>query len=50
MSRTHEVRNQVPLLVDHDVSAYAPLREGLRRHEAGWAEPELAELDRKSVV
>ena len=44
MSATHEVTNQVPPLVGHDVAADAALLDGLHRNGAGWAEPELHEL------
>jgi putative acyl-CoA dehydrogenase len=43
---THEVTNQVPPLVGHDVSADPALLDGLHRAGAGWAEPELRELGR----
>src|SRR4051794_17189260 len=43
---THDVTNQVPPLVDHDVANDPALLEGLRRHGAGWAEPDLHELGR----
>jgi len=46
MPPTHEVTNQVPPLVDHDVAADRALLDGLRREGAGWAEPELHELGR----
>jgi putative acyl-CoA dehydrogenase len=41
---THEVTNQVPPLVGHDVAADPSLLDGLRRHGADWAEPELHDL------
>jgi putative acyl-CoA dehydrogenase len=44
--RTHEVTNQVPPLVGHDVANDPALLEGLRREGAAWAEPELHELGR----
>ncbi|MFL6145744.1 MAG: acyl-CoA dehydrogenase family protein [Labedaea sp.] len=44
MPPTHEVTNQVPPLVGHDVAADPALLEGLRREGAGWAEAELHEL------
>jgi putative acyl-CoA dehydrogenase len=44
MPPTHEVTNQVPPLVGHDVAADPVLLEGLCREGAGWAEPELHEL------
>jgi putative acyl-CoA dehydrogenase len=43
---THEVTNQVPPLVGHDVAADPALLEGLRREGAAWAEDELHELGR----
>jgi putative acyl-CoA dehydrogenase len=44
MPATHEVLNQVPPLVGHDVAQDKTLLDGLRREGAGWAEPELHEL------
>jgi putative acyl-CoA dehydrogenase len=44
MPRTHEVTNQVPPLVSHDVAADPALLEGLRREGAGWAEADLRDL------
>jgi putative acyl-CoA dehydrogenase len=44
MPSTHEVTNQVPPLVGHDVAAYPPLLEGLRTEGAAWAEADLHEL------
>ncbi|TWF95472.1 acyl-CoA dehydrogenase family protein [Saccharopolyspora dendranthemae] len=44
MPATHEVTNQVPQLVDHDVADNPVLLEGLRREGAGWAEREVREL------
>jgi putative acyl-CoA dehydrogenase len=44
MPRTHEVTNQVPPLVGHDVSADPALLEGLAAGGAGWAAGELHEL------
>jgi putative acyl-CoA dehydrogenase len=44
MSITHEVTNQVPPLVGHDMAADPALLEALRREGADWAEPELHEL------
>jgi putative acyl-CoA dehydrogenase len=41
MPATHEVTNQVPPLVGHDVADDAALLDGLRREGAGWAEDEL---------
>ncbi|RSM90542.1 DNA alkylation response protein [Kibdelosporangium aridum] len=46
MSTTHEVTNQVPPLVGHDVAEDPALLEALRREGAGWAEPELHEVGR----
>ena len=46
MPPTHEVTNQVPPLVGHDVAAHASLLDGLRREGAAWAEPELREIGR----
>jgi putative acyl-CoA dehydrogenase len=43
---THEVTNQVPLLVDFDTSAHPALLEGLRREGAGWAEADVRTLGR----
>ncbi|MFC4005430.1 acyl-CoA dehydrogenase family protein [Prauserella oleivorans] len=44
MPPTHDVVNQVPPLVDHDVADDPALLEGLRREGAAWAEPEVHEL------
>lgn len=44
MPVTHEVTNQVPPLVDHDVAGDPALLEGLRREGAAWAEEELHAL------
>lgn len=45
--RTHEVTNQVPLLVGHDVfGSDAALGEALERNGAGWAREELHDLGR----
>ncbi|MDT4899583.1 MAG: putative acyl-CoA dehydrogenase, partial [Pseudonocardiales bacterium] len=41
---THEVTNQVPPIVGHDISTHAPLFEGMHREGAGWAEDEVREL------
>ena len=41
---THEVTNQPPPLVGHDVADDAALLEGVVREGAGWALPELHEL------
>jgi putative acyl-CoA dehydrogenase len=48
MSPTHEVTNQVPPLVGHDLAQDATLLAGLHREGAGWAEPELHELGRRA--
>ncbi|MHB1738659.1 MAG: acyl-CoA dehydrogenase family protein [Actinomycetes bacterium] len=45
-SVTHEVTNQPPLLVDHDVAEDPALLEGLRREGAGWHLGELHRLGR----
>ena len=45
MSPTHEVVNQVPPLVGHDVAQDAPLLAAVER-DAAWALPELHELGR----
>ena len=41
---THEVTNQVPPLVGHDITTFPALVEGLHREGAGWAETEVREL------
>jgi putative acyl-CoA dehydrogenase len=41
---THDVTNQVPPLVGHDISTHPALVEGLHREGAGWAEDEVREL------
>ena len=41
---THDVTNQVPPLVGHDISTHPALLEGLHREGAGWAEAEVREL------
>jgi putative acyl-CoA dehydrogenase len=43
---THEVLNQVPPLVGHDVADDAALREGLGREGAGWYADDLHRLGR----
>ncbi|HET6167093.1 MAG TPA: acyl-CoA dehydrogenase family protein [Marmoricola sp.] len=48
MPATHEVTNQVPPLVGHDVAAYPPLLEGLEREGAGWALDEVHALGRRA--
>jgi putative acyl-CoA dehydrogenase len=48
MPATHEVTNQVPPLVGHDVAAYPPLLESLTREGAGWAVDEVHELGRRA--
>ena len=44
MPPTHEVTNQVPPLVGHNISAHPALFEGLHREGAGWAEQEVRTL------
>ena len=46
MPATHEVSNQVPDLVGHDVAADPPLIEGLEREGAGWARDDLHAVGR----
>ncbi|MHC1561312.1 acyl-CoA dehydrogenase family protein [Actinomycetospora sp. C-140] len=46
MSATHEVTNQVPDLVGHDVADDPPLLEALEREGAGWYRGELGEIGR----
>ncbi|WP_212831385.1 acyl-CoA dehydrogenase family protein [Catellatospora sp. TT07R-123] len=46
MVATHEVFNQVPPLVDHDVAADPPLLAALEREGAGWYAPDLHRLGR----
>jgi putative acyl-CoA dehydrogenase len=48
MPATHEVTNQVPPLVGHDVAAYPPLLESLAREGADWATDELHDLGRRA--
>ncbi|MGY2877052.1 putative acyl-CoA dehydrogenase [Marmoricola sp. URHA0025 HA25] len=48
MPATHEVTNQVPPLVGHDVAAYPPLLEGLVREGAGWAADDLHAIGRRA--
>jgi putative acyl-CoA dehydrogenase len=43
---THEVFNQVPPLVDHDVADDPALLDGLEREGAGWAAADIHELGR----
>ncbi|HWG93560.1 MAG TPA: DNA alkylation response protein, partial [Mycobacteriales bacterium] len=45
-SATHEVRNQPPPLVDHDVAQDAALLAGLAREGAGWYADDLHRLGR----
>ncbi len=45
---THEVTNQVPPLVDHDVADTPALVEGLLREGAQWHLEELHELGRRA--
>ncbi|MDP9116092.1 MAG: acyl-CoA dehydrogenase family protein [Actinomycetota bacterium] len=44
MPHTHEVTNQVPPLVGHDLAMHPALIEGLHREGAGWAEGEIRAL------
>jgi putative acyl-CoA dehydrogenase len=44
MSTTHEVFNQVPPIVDHDIATHPALLEGLHREGAGWAEADVRRL------
>ncbi|MDD7967201.1 acyl-CoA dehydrogenase family protein [Actinomycetospora lemnae] len=46
MPATHEVTNQVPDLVGHDVAADPPLLEALEREGAGWYRDELHAVGR----
>jgi putative acyl-CoA dehydrogenase len=46
LARTHEVTNQPPPLVGHDVAADPVLLEGLRREGAGWYEEDLHRVGR----
>jgi putative acyl-CoA dehydrogenase len=48
MSATHEVTNQVPPLVGHDVADYPALLESLDREGAGWATDEVRALGRRA--
>ena len=48
MPRTHDVTNQVPLLVGHDTSQDAALRAALEREGAGWALDEVSALGRRA--
>lgn len=48
MPATHEVTNQVPPLVGHDVAAYPPLLESLAREGAAWATEEVHALGRRA--
>ncbi|HEU5266718.1 MAG TPA: acyl-CoA dehydrogenase family protein [Jatrophihabitans sp.] len=41
---THEVTNQVPPIVGHDITTHPALTEGLHREGADWAEPAIREL------
>jgi putative acyl-CoA dehydrogenase len=45
---THDVVNQVPPLVDHDVAADAALLAGLEREGAGWYAEDLHRLGRRT--
>jgi putative acyl-CoA dehydrogenase len=44
MPATHEVTNQVPPVIGHDLTGNVALLEGLHREGAGWAEPEVRSL------
>ena len=44
MPPTHEVFNQVPPIVDHDISTHPALLDGLHREGAGWAEADVRRL------
>ena len=46
LARTHEVTNQPPPLVGHDVAADPVLLEGLHREGAGWSEEDLHRVGR----
>jgi putative acyl-CoA dehydrogenase len=46
LARTHEVLNQPPPLVGHDVAADPVLLEGLHREGAGWYEEDLHRVGR----
>ncbi|HEY4453676.1 MAG TPA: acyl-CoA dehydrogenase family protein [Pseudonocardiaceae bacterium] len=46
MPATHEVLNQVPPLVGHDVAEDKTLLDGMSREGAAWAEDEVHELGR----
>ena len=48
MPATHDVTNQVPPLVDHDVAAYPALLDSLAREGAGWATDEVHVLGRRA--
>ena len=48
MPATHDVRNQVPRLVGHDVAAYPALLESLTREGAGWAAGDVHALGRRA--
>jgi putative acyl-CoA dehydrogenase len=48
MPSTHEITNQVPPLVGHDVAAYPPLLDSLQREQAGWARDEVQALGRRA--
>ena len=45
---THEVTNQAPPLVGHDVAADAALLEGLAREGGGWYDADLHRLGRRA--
>ncbi|HEY0904073.1 MAG TPA: acyl-CoA dehydrogenase family protein [Marmoricola sp.] len=48
MPATHDVTNQVPPLVGHDVAAYPALLDSLAREGAGWATDEVHGLGRRA--
>jgi putative acyl-CoA dehydrogenase len=48
MPATHQVTNQAPPLVGHDVAAYPALLESLVREGAGWAVDEVHDLGRRA--
>ncbi|MFJ9434214.1 acyl-CoA dehydrogenase family protein [Streptomyces sp. NPDC101490] len=47
-ARTHDVTNQVPPLVGHDVADDAVLLEGVRREGAGWCLDDLRRIGRRT--
>jgi putative acyl-CoA dehydrogenase len=48
MPSTHEVTNQVPPLVGHDVAAYPALLDSIAREGAGWAVDEVHAVGRRA--